>query len=398
MKIGIDIRAVGRQRTGDETYTRELVKNLLTIDFENQYFLLTDTKNKKEIREIQQALQLNSTSAKAEIVSLPTPLKKLWTFRQLPRFLFSKELDILHVQYITPFAAPIGTKVVTTVHDVSFEKYPQLINKIDLLALKMVLPQSLKRVDKIIAVSRFTKQEILKYFLLPASKIEVIYNGGADKIFFQEDANKKAWQLLIRQYALTNNYLLYVGTLQPRKNIPFLLENFVRLKKKYAQDPKIKSLKLAISGKRNAHNYDKKIDKILKRLKKTNPAIVKDVLFLGFVDFHLLPVLMRQAKAVCLPSLYEGFGLPIIEAMAVGTPILASDISCHREIAGEAAIFFDPFNKDDFIQKARELLLNEKRTTILRERGKKRALDFSWKRCAQETLALYQILRQGVGR
>lgn len=379
MRIGIDIRAIGRQRTGDETYTRELVKNLLRIDEKNQYLLLTNTENVAEIQEIKQKLELHKFS-QAEIFSISPANKSLWTFWSLPRFLVKNDVDVLHVQYITPQFLPSKIKIVTTIHDVSYIPMAAHIQPADLFFLKTLIPISIKKADKVIAVSNFTKSEICRYYLTDKEKIEVVYNG-VDDHFFQVLESE---QILIikKKYNLPSKYLLYVGTLQPRKNIPFLIKCFYQFKQQVSG---YEDLKLVLRGNLNAHNTDSKIKDLI-----SNKSIQSDVIFSDFVDEQDLPGIYQGASAFCFASLYEGFGLPLIEAMASKIPVLTNDSSCLREITKDRAYIYPTNNQDKFIEQLKQLLNDTATNNAVINQAYEHAKVFSWNKAAQETLAIYE--------
>ncbi len=390
MKIGIDIRAIASQRTGDETYTLELVKNLARIDRKNEYFLYTDTFSEEKLAKIKKLLSLDN--ANFFIKSVGPTSKLFWTFYSLAKQARKDKLDILHVQYIAPIFLRKDIRIITTIHDISFERYPQFIAKKDLLALKLLIPPSLHRADKIIAVSKFTAQEIKNVYPRVAGKVEMIYNGGVSEDFGV--VTKKDVLNFRKKYGKLKPYLLYLGTLQPRKNVPFLLRAFRELKKKHSQrDSLVKNCKLVIRGTRGGRNYDWRIDSILEDIRKDNPNIYNDIKFLGYQSTKELAVLLREAEVFCFPSLYEGFGLPVLETMAVGTPVLASDSSCLPEIVGDGGVLYRGDNQSDFVEKVRRLLLDRDLRSRVAEAGRLRVKDFSWEKTARETLELYNKLR-----
>ncbi len=390
MKIGIDIRAIASQRTGDETYTLELVKNLARIDRKNEYFLYTDTFSEEKLAKIKKLLSLDNANFFIKPVG---PSSKLfWTFYSLAKQARKDKLDILHVQYIAPIFLRKDIRIITTIHDISFERYPQFIAKKDLLALKLLIPPSLHRADKIIAVSKFTAQEIKNVYPRVAGKVEMIYNGGVPEAFGA--VTKKDVLNFRKKYGKLRPYLLYLGTLQPRKNVPFLLRAFRELKKRYSQENSlIENCKLVIRGTRGGRNYDWRIDSILEDIRKDNSNIYNDIKFLGYQSTKELAVLLREAEVFCFPSLYEGFGLPVLEAMAVGTPVLASDSSCLPEIVGDGGVLYRGDNQSDFVEKVRRLLLDGDLRSRVAEAGRLRVKDFSWEKTARETLELYNKLR-----
>jgi glycosyltransferase involved in cell wall biosynthesis len=294
-------------------------------------------------------------------------------------------LDVLHVQYIAPIFLSKKIKLVATIADVSFKKYPKLINKIDLFFLNSLIPLSLKRANEIIAVSNFTKEEIVKYFKISKKKIKVVYNGGVGKEFFEEKTkNKKA----LDKIGITQPYLFYAGTHQPRKDIPTLMKAFFNLKLK---NDKFKDLKLVIGGKLKAHNYDSRIDELIVE-NKNNPLkkdFLKDLIFTGYLESNDLVKLYREAEVFVFPSLYEGFGLPLVEAMASGTPVVCSNIDCFKEIGGQAVEFYEKANPSDLTNKLTEIINNSIKKEQMTKKGERQAQKYSWEKTANETLNIF---------
>jgi len=393
MKIGIDIRAIGKKRTGDETYTENLIKNLLKIDQKNQYFFYTDITSKNEALEIKNRINPGNRYKNYQIISITPRHKMLWTFYSLPKYLENNPIDVLHVQYITPFFLPKGIKLITTIHDISFETFPKFISKKDLFFLKTLIPISLRRADKIIAVPNFTAREIERYFNVKKEKIKKVLNGVSIERF-SADIPEDEIIKVEKKYNIKKPFVLYVGTLQPRKNIPFLLNAFEKLKNENENNEKIKKLSLVLAGNRHGHNYDKKIDTVIKRIKKTNLDVSKSIKLIGFVSEESLPVVYKSAEALVTSSLYEGFGLPIIEAMAAGTPVVYNDFSCFEEISGDAGLVYENEDENDFTKKIFNIIINSDLRSNLISKGKQRALFFSWEKCAEETLEIYKKVAQ----
>lgn len=390
MKIGIDIRAIGRKRTGDETYTLSLVRNLLKIDSQNQYRLYTDTANLIEIDQIKSKIGLTAKK-NFEIVSVLPSQKFIWTPWAIAKEIFKRPVDIFHTQYIVPPLLSSKTKIVTTIHDISFARYPQFISRKDLFLLKLLIPFSIQKANQVIAVSKFTQTEIVDFYEAPKEKITVVYNGGAEEDFFRPLPLAKI-KKTTQKLGVGSDYILYTGTLQPRKNIPFLLKAFAEFQRRYMSQ--FGKMELVITGEVGGHNYDQEIDKTLEEIKKRNLNIFKSIKLIGFVDKDDLISLFQGAKVFASASLYEGFGLPLIEAMASGTPVVCTREHCFPEIAGGAALYFSKDNVGEFYQRLFELLTDEEKREEAIKRGKIQAREFSWEKCAQETLAVYEKVLQ----
>jgi glycosyltransferase involved in cell wall biosynthesis len=371
MRIGIDIRNIGKQRTGDEVVFFNYVKNLAIIDRENKYLLFTDIGNKKKIADIKQDLEIEN-SPNFKIVPLRTLQNKfIWNIWTLPDYLRHHHLDIYHTQYITPFFVPTRTKIITTIHDISFKVHPDFIPPFDLFFLNLLIPRSLRNASCIIAVSEFTKREIINYFSTDPEKIIVAPNA-LDSDWTKNIANKDEFEFIKSKYGLPEKYILYLGTLQPRKNIPFLLQGFAKIKNK------LPDIKLVIAGKTNAHNTDPEIEKSLKQYKLEN-----DVFFPGYVDEADKKLLYRCAHLAVFPSIYEGFGIPILEAMSQKVPTLVADIPAHREVAGDTAIYFRQFDLASLKEKLYNACIDEKLRQSVTHLGFERVQFFNWKKSAQ---------------
>jgi len=384
-KIGIDIRAIGMQRTGDEYYTLNLVREILKQDKLNQYFLFTNTKNTKSI---EKKLFSGIKNKNAEIIPVLPKSKTFWTFFALPKMVKKLGLDVLHVQYIAPFHLTKKVKLVTTIADVSFKAYPEMISKSDLFFLNLLIPLTLKRADNIIAVSDFTKKEIVKYYKTPAKKIKTIHNGEASEIFFSKKIGDK--RKLLEKIGVKKPFVFYVGTHQPRKDIPTLIKAFLGLKKRYPHRKEIRNLQLVIGGKLKAHNYDLKIDQVIQAARKTSGGkkALKDLIFTGYIEDKALVALYREASVFAFPSLYEGFGLPLIEAMISQTPVVCSRIECSEEVAGNAAMYYKPQDGKGLQRALYEVVMKPEVRKKLIDRGLKNSIKYSWERAAKKTIKI----------
>lgn len=378
-KIGIDIRNIGKNRTGDEAVFFGLVNGLAKIDAANKYLLFTDITDAATLRNIAASAEIEDKN-NFEIISLKCPNRFIWNIWTLPQYLRKNPLDIYLTQYITPLFVPKSVKIATIVHDVSFKVYSKFIKFSDLFFLKILIPLSFRRVDKIIGVSRFTAEEIKKYYGVSDKKVAWISNAVSDA-FLRQDISPKKISFIKNKYSLPDEYILYVGTLQPRKNIPVLLEAFAKIKYQL-------SAKLVIAGGRG-HNFDRRIDETVSRL-----GLKKDVFFPGFINEKDKAAVMKGAQIFCFPSLYEGFGIPILEAMAVGTPVIASDIPPHREITGNCLVFFDPKSPQDLAKKMLGLVASPDLCAGLEQKGKLQVQKFSWEKTAQNIVLIFNSLKK----
>jgi len=402
--IGIDIRNIGKHRTGDEAVFFGLAKGLAKIDNQNKYLLFTDITDAAVLNSIAEKLEIKNKS-NFKIISLvavrPLRNKFGWNFWTLPNYLRKNPVDTYLTQYITPFFVPkkihphtkntdlfgaiqnlfinwrikrfgVGVKIATIVHDVSFKVYSQFIKFSDLFFLKILIPLSFRRADKIIAVSKFTASEIKKYYKIDANKVAWIHNAVSED-FLRQDTTTEKILAVKKKYHLPDEYILYIGTLQPRKNIPTLIEAYAKIKLEIGA-------KLVIAGGRG-HNFDPRIDAAVCKFNLRN-----NVFFPGYIAEEDKAALMKGARVFCSPSRYEGFGIPLLEAMTVGTPVIASDIPPHREIASENLIFFEPKSAEDLAGKIRQLFDSPDLSVILAQKGLIQARNFSWEKTARDLI------------
>ncbi len=293
------------------------------------------------------------------------PGKYLWSQIFLPwRLNRKKDVDVFFspAHYLPRFC-PVPS--VVTIHDLSYLYFPEDFLKKDLFQLKNWTSYSLQQAKRIIAVSKTTKKDIVKSYGIPNEKIEVVYNGY-EKTVKHQIPN-------IKMEHLKHPYILYVGTLQPRKNISSLIKAFDQFKKLYPE------FKLTIAGKKG-WLYEQIFSQV------TDLGLENDVYFTDFVTDNQLMFLYKNAFCFVLPSFYEGFGIPILEAMSFDCPVIASFSSSLPEIGGEACLYFDPSNAFDLLEKIKLLKDDQKLRLELVKKGRQRIKEFSWEKCAGQTL------------
>ena len=378
-KIGIDIRLIGQKRTGDEVVIFNLVKNLAHIDDKNEYILFTDNQDTKELDEIANQLEINNKE-NFSVISLSAANRFVWNFWTVQMYLRKNPVDVYHTQYITPFFVPKSIKIVTIVHDISFNFFPKFIKFSDLFFLKTFIPLSLKRADKIVGVSKFTQDEITKYYKIDPKKVDWIHNAiGED--FSNDKISKEKLAEVRNKYNLPEKFILYVGTLQPRKNLPMLIQAFAKDKNR------LLGMKLVICGNQKAHNFDQRIPQEIEKY-----SIASEVVFPGFVEEEDKSAIFQLAHVFVFPSMYEGFGIPLLEAMSQRVPVLCSDIPSFREVAEKGALYFDLSSLDDFSKKLYDISIDDSLRTELIQAGLQRIGFFSWKNSASKMLAIYEGL------
>lgn len=378
MRIGIDIRNIGKKRTGDEVVFFNLVNSLAKIDSQNSYFLFTDVANPSILRNMVVIPLEIEGKDNFQIISLKSPNKFIWNIWALPKYLRKNKIDIYHTQYITPFFVPKKTKIITTIHDISFNFFSQLIKKTDLFFLKLLMPHSLKRADKILAVSQFTRDEIIKYYKTDPNKIEVTYNAVDDK-FMASEYSAEELDKVRKKYNLPEKFILYIGTMQPRKNVAFLIEGFAKIR------DRLSNTKLVVAGKKGAHNYDNAIDKAI-----GENNLESEIIFPGFIEEGEKPAVFKLARTFVFPSLYEGFGIPVLEAMSQKIPVVTSNIPSLKEIAGKGAEYFEIGSLENLEEKLYNVSVKEDIRRNLINSGLERVRFFSWKKTAGKVLKIYK--------
>jgi glycosyltransferase involved in cell wall biosynthesis len=383
LKIGIDIRNIGKKRTGDEVVFFNLTKNLAEIDEKNNYFLFTDITEREILIEIVKRLGLEDKK-NFKIIPLevfgPKALHKfVWNLWTLPNYLRTNPVDTYLTQYITPFFVSKKIKIITIFHDISFNFFPQFIKLSDRFFLNTLVPLTLRRADKIIGVSKFTADEILRYHKIDAKKISWVHNAVGEE--FLSEAKKKTSKSELedirKKYNLPQKFILYLGTLQPRKNVPTLIEAYAKLPKEIRSE-----LKLVLAGSRG-YNFDPEIDRALEKY-----SLKKDVPLLGYIPDEDKAHIFRLAHIFCFPSFYEGFGIPILEAFSTQTPVIASNIPPHKEIAELCAIFFNPKDPQELAEKLQFLYEDKASRDNLVRIASIQAEKFSWRKTSEKMLQI----------
>ncbi len=259
-----------------------------------------------------------------------------------------------------------------TIFDLSPILYPQFFTRLTRAYIKL-FPLILKNTDQIITISDHSKNDIARIFLIPKDRITITYLGVDEKFKVIED--KKSLDRIIKKYNLPKKFILFVGTIEPRKNLPVLVKAFNKIKNS-------RNLKLVIAGEKGWKYED--LFKTIDKLKLENKII-----FTGFVDEDDLPLLYNLAEVFVYPSSYEGFGLPVLEAMGSGCPVITSKVSSLPEICGGAAILVNLNNKEELVDSIKNVIINKQFRSNLRKKSLEQAKRFSWKNCARETLRIY---------
>jgi glycosyltransferase involved in cell wall biosynthesis len=375
MRIAIDIRKINEFGVG--TYIWNLVRNIAALDTANQYLLVGTQRHFHELG------------------PLPANFKQLyhpensgfWTNHWvLPGILRRHNVEVFHVPH---HEAPLFTrcKLVVTVHDCVHLLFPQedesrFRKQRSYLRTKRIV----ERAKHIIAVSHSTKDDLNHIFETPESKVSVVHNALDERFVFHHSADET--KQVLERYQLKDPFVLYSGKIRPHKNLHRLIEAFAVLKNDLAEDERYKNLKLIIIGDElSKHQY--------LRLTVIRSGVQQDVRFFGFVPYAILRVFYQSAAVFAFPSLYEGFGLPPLEAMANRTPVLASNSSSLPEVLEDAAVLVNPENVFDIARGMKSILYDDVLRQKLISRGIEQVAKFSWKTAAQKVIETYELVGSG---
>lgn len=364
--IGIDGRlATRRVRTGIEQYAYSVIRGLVEWGPHHAYRVYID-----------RATDLGGVSESSNVVlRLLRPSRPLvaWQLVGLPLELAREKPHIFFSpgHYLPPYRP---AKAVVTIHDLAFLAFKEQFRGWWRTLFRLTTAYAIKRADRIVAVSQNTKADIIKYYGVEPRRIKVIYHGVDP--FFKPIDDPKALEKVRREYSKGREFLLFIGTLQPRKNL-------LRLIQAFAQAASNVPHSLVVVGREFWRQ-----EKVYYAVEEW--GISDRISFTGYVDSSDLPLLISSATALILPSLYEGFGLPALEAMACGTPVIASRSSSLPEVVGDASRLVDPYDVDDMVAAIIEVLSDERLRREMSAKGLERAQLFSWKRASEETLALFE--------
>jgi len=366
MRIGIDARLVYYSQAGIGQYILRLTEALAAIDQEDEFILLQNRKDRTIIVD----------QANFRRRSLWTPSHHRLEQWSLPLEIFPLGLDVLHSpDFIPPFRR--NCRSVITIHDLAFLLYPHFLTR-ESARYYGQIDQAVRHTDHIIAVSESTKRDIVRLLGVAEDMITVIHEA-ANPIYRPID-DPKALDEIRRKYKIVGDFILFVSTIEPRKNLPTLLRAYRQLLDDYRL-----GVKLAVAGERGWLFHE--VFALVEEL-----DLSEHVIFLGLVPIEDLLLLYNAARLLVHPSFYEGFGLPPLEAMACGTPVVASNVSSLPEVAGDAALLVAPNDVSGLTLAIWRALSDEALRRDLIERGLRRAKLFSWERAARETLALYHRL------
>ncbi|MEP6706092.1 MAG: glycosyltransferase family 1 protein [Pyrinomonadaceae bacterium] len=373
MHIAIDAHSVGTQLGGNESYITNLIESLADIDSVNRYTLyVTKPEATKRFANRWPNFTLRTTLPHTPLVRVPLTLSA--ELRRHP-------VDLLHVQFTAPPFCPCP--VVASIHDLSFKHLPKTFKRRSRMQLRLTVGQTARKAALILALSEYSRNDIIETYGIEPARVLVTPPAAPDHFAPVTGATELA--RVRRNYGIEDEYILSVGSIQPRKNLARLIAAYASLRR---LRPQAKLPQLVLVGKK-AWLFDETL----------RAAAVHDltsvVVFTGYVPEADLPALYSGARCFVYPSYFEGFGLPVLEAMQCGTPVIAGNRTSLPEVVGDAGLLVDPFNELALAHAMASLIENSDLAAELCVKGLQRARDFSWRKTARMTIQAYE---QAVGR
>ena len=359
---------------GVGTYIRNVVRTLAQLDRESKYFLIGSPAKAAEYGPLPGNFHM------VPLAAADNTVKGNLEFRAIVRRI---GCDLVHIPHLCWMPRALNCPYVLTVHDLLEHMYGARGTSSVQRRLHFHLTRRvLRRAARLIAVSQFTRSEIEKRFAIPEERIEVVYNA-IDERFLSGHATQADRDLIAQRYLVNYPFILYAGAIRPHKNVVRIIEAFSALKTELAKEQRFEDLKLIIIG-----------DDVLghPRLRRTvvTSGVQQDVRFLGFVPIEVLRIFYDVAKIFVFPSLYEGFGLPPLEAMAHGTPVVTSNTSSLPEVVGNAALTVNPENVFEIQRALQQALLDGEVREKMKQRGYEQAQRFSWTSSVAKILEIYR--------
>lgn len=372
MLIGFDIRRA--EAFGVGTYIKNLVRAFARRGAGHEYILVGDRKAQAVLTDLPSNFRF--ASSEKGYASLDNHLRFQFLVRELSP-------DLFHIPHrVVPYFMPCP--YVVTVHDLDKILFREAFGSRLRAEVRFhMLRHGLSRAERIITVSQATRRDLTRLMDIPGDRIHVVPNA-IDDLFLGRDSEDDC-RLALERYQVDYPFLLYAGNIQPQKNLPRLVEAFAVVAAELDQHPKYRDLRLIIIGDYLAAHSDLRRSVIRSRVQQR-------VRFLGFVPVETLRIFYRSAAAFVFPSLYEGFGLPPLEAMAQGTPVVTSNVSSLPEVVGDAAVLVNPENVFEIARGIRQALVDPELRRNLIERGRERVAGFSWDRAADRILEIYRAV------
>ncbi|MFN0123825.1 MAG: glycosyltransferase family 4 protein [Blastocatellia bacterium] len=369
MHIGIDAHAIGAQQGGNETYISNLIQALAALDQRNRYTIY--------LASAAAAREWEGRYANFGVRTLPPPTPLVRVPLALSLELRRRPVDVLHVQYTAPPFCP--APVIATIHDLAFEHLPETFTRRGRFQLRLTVRHTARRAAYVATVSEFSRQDILRTYGLAPARVAVTYNGVCEQFRTTPQADDER-AAVMRRHGITRPFLLALGSLQPRKNLIRLLRAYGQLRATrpdFAHQLVIAGRQLWLAG------------GIMEEIRRQPWS--GDVIVTGYVPDADLPALYRATDILVYPSLFEGFGLPPLEAMACGTPVITSNTSSLPEVVGDAAVLIDPLDENAMAETIYRVTMDDDLKNRLRRAGPARARQFTWRAAAEKTLALYEM-------
>ncbi len=390
MNIGVDIRPLlEKERSGVGEYLYQLLDAFFRIDKENQYFLFYNSW--KKVDGLLPSEWENFSNVKFCGFRWPNKVLnfciKFFGWPKIDKLILESKIknrkskiDTFFIPNLNFIALSPGVRKILTVHDLSFERYPKFFSWKRRFWHWFIHPRKLIHgCDKVIAVSENTKRDLVELYKVAPAKIEVIYSGAIERLRVKNYELEVEIELVKKKYNLPENFILFLGMLEPRKNIEGLIRAFEILKQSYK--PQVSSYKLVIVGPRG-WGYKNILEKI------EHSPVRGEIKLIDYIPPEEKFAFYKLAKLFIYPSFYEGFGFPPLEAAATGTPVIISATASLPEIMSDAALMIDPYNPAEMAKAMAECLTDENLRMALIEKDKKQAEKFGWEKCAAETINL----------
>jgi glycosyltransferase involved in cell wall biosynthesis len=362
IRIGIDAHGVGGNSLGcgNETHFAGLIRALLRIDSKNEYHVF--------VNQLEAFEKLSSRHPNAKVVRLRPRSQWLQRPISLPRYAWKHRLDVIHCPFVPP--PFVSAARIITVHDIAFETHPEWYTPVEALRMKLLVRNGCRIADRIFTVSHFAARQLRDTYGVPEEKLVVTYNAvEAPATSANVQPQPEAWGQA--------PFLLYLGVIQPRKNLSRLIEAFECLVERYGLEHH-----LVIAGKNGWRTED--FDESLRK-----SPIRHRIHRLGYVPGPVATSLLARASAFVFPSLFEGFGIPVLEAQSAGTPAVVASSSCFPEVFGDSVQYCDPAEPESIARAVREVVCDEQLRARLIARGAERAQLYSWDRTAATVLDSY---------
>lgn len=379
MKIGIDIRCLSEgRRTGVEEYSLNLLEKILKEDSDNKYVLFLNSwkKPKLEIDFLK-----NHKNVELKISRFPNKILNffLWYFDWPKLDKLIGGVDVFFMPNLNFVALSPKVKLILTVHDLSFEYYPETFSWKRRLWHIFINPQKIiRRADKVLAVSDSTRNDLIGFYKINPAKLETVYNGVGE-VFGRIDRNDPRLLRIKEKYALPFNFILFLGTFEPRKNIGGIVKAYERMRQEGGSQ--LEKYKLVIAG-----SEGWKSAKLKREIKKS--SLAKDIYQVKFIDEEDKVFVYNLAALFVYPSFFEGFGLPPLEAIKCGVPVIVSDNSSMVETVGEAGILTDAFSADEIALAMKEFLIDKELKKEFYPAGIRQAQKFTWTKAAKKFLEI----------